>query len=184
MNKGSSTLTWIGVLLIGVGGIIGLGLFWRYGLIEPAKERLEMKKQGIECINHLKMLGVAAQRYAQEKGSLPRADSWCDALKPYFGDGEKVDSLFACPARPAGNDGFYTFNAGLSGVKIHEIRYPSITVLFFDGPGGLNGSGGLADLPAKGPHNGAVALGFVDGHVEIRRMDHLGGLKWEPSGKD
>jgi prepilin-type processing-associated H-X9-DG protein len=183
MNKGSSTLTWIGILLVGVGGIMGLGLFWRQVLIEPARARVEMKKEGIECINHLKMLGVAAQSYAQETGSLPRADNWCDALKPYFrmpGHGEPANSLFSCPARPAGNDGFYTFNGALSGVKIQEIREPSVTVLIFDGPGGSNGSGGLADLPAKGPHNGAVALGFVDGHVEIRRMDHLGGLKWEP----
>lgn len=141
-----------------------------------------MKKQGLYCMIHLKTLGAAAHTYAQEKGSLPSADNWCDALKPYVisVDGDQANSLFACPARPAGNEAFYTFNAALSGVKIQEIREPSITVLIFDGPGGSNGSGGLADLPANGPHNGAVALGFVDGHVEIRRMENLGRLKWEP----
>jgi len=46
---------------------------------------------------------------------------------------------------------------------------------------GWNSSGDQNLLTAQGRHvNGAVVVGFVDGHVEVVRKENLSKLRWEP----
>ena len=74
----------------------------------------------------------------------------------------------------------FGFNAQLSGVDLSKIEFPVQTVLFFETDGGWNVSGGREMLLTQPRHLRTVALGFVDGHVELLNLSRLDNVRWKP----
>jgi prepilin-type N-terminal cleavage/methylation domain-containing protein/prepilin-type processing-associated H-X9-DG protein len=68
------------------------------GLLLPALARAKEKAKGIQCLNHLRQIGIASVMYADDHGdALPRSahqgQSWVGSLQPYAGG----TNLWRCP---------------------------------------------------------------------------------------
>jgi prepilin-type processing-associated H-X9-DG protein len=146
-------------------------------LVLPAFARAKQKASAVQCMNNVRQLNLGLIMYANDnKDVFPSGTKWCDLIMPY----EKASTPFVCPLGKAGKRCHYAFNAKLVGRELKDVQSPAQTVLIFETDGGWNVAGGRELLPATPRHNGAHAIGFVDGHSEIVRPARLQQLRWEP----
>jgi prepilin-type processing-associated H-X9-DG protein len=146
-------------------------------LLLPAFAKAKQKASAVQCMNNLKQLNLGLIMYANDNKDLfPSGVKWCDLIMPY----EKTSQPFVCPQGKPGQRCHYAFNAKLVGRELKDVQSPAQTVLIFETDGGWNVAGGRELLPSTPRHNGAHAIGFVDGHVEILQPARLQQLRWEP----
>jgi len=179
INRSNGTLKGWGVGLAGtiLSTVLLLMLPIFAGLLLPALAKAKSKATAIRCMNNLRQLGLAARLYADENNErLPSAANWCDGLQKYVETGK----AFQCPLGNQGQRCHFGFNAQLSGVDRSKIEFPVQTVLFFETDGGWNVSGGREMLLTQPRHLRTVALGFVDGHVELLNLSRLDNVRWKP----
>lgn len=124
------------------------------------------KANETQCLSNMKMLGTAAVMYAQDHHeTLPPAENWEDALKPY------LKTLLKCPLSK-GKAG-YAMNKALSKKKLEELERPADIVLFFESDNGTTVS--------QKRHGSSLGFTFADGHA--KRLSEKGQkmLVWEVS---
>jgi prepilin-type processing-associated H-X9-DG protein len=126
-----------------------------------------LKAKSMECMNHLKQLGLAAMQFVQdfdEKYAL-KANIFADYLRPYF----RNDEILICPAHPDATIG-YSFNAKLQNVTLAQIQDPAKTVLFYEGQ----------NEKLEFRHGTRTAVAFADGHVSLVSAEDAKNLRWTP----
>lgn len=144
------------------------------GLTLPALAKAKQRAQTIKCTQNLRQLGLAARLYAQNSDDrFPNETNWCDALQAHVG---KQD-VFYCPAEKSQLCGF-GYNAALSGRAVDEVN--SLTVMFFEIPGGWNVSGGPEQMLHSPRHGRVINVGFADGSVQQVSESALETLRWDP----
>ncbi len=131
--------------------------------------------KGIASLSNLRQIGLALVVYPEtHEGRLPAADTWVDALLPWWKktaqpDGSTFDPmlLFRDPSAPEGQHWSYAFNRALSGVKITDIANPAATVMLFESTTGVkNASDTGRSLPHPGRHLGGSHYVFANGHAQ------------------
>ena len=146
-------------------------------LLLPALAKAKNKATAIRCMNNMRQLSLAARLYADDNQEwFPSATNWCDTLHKYAG----TPKSFRCPLGDQSQRCHYAFNAQLAGVELSKIEFPVQTVLFFETDGGWNVSGGREMMLRQPRHLRTVALGFVDGHVELLNLSRLDNVRWKP----
>ena len=142
-------------------------IFLMPALLLPALSKARHEAQTINCVNHVKEIGLAVRLYADENdGQSPPAVSWCDAILPSL---PKPESL-QCPGRRDLKSG-YGFNQRVAGRTLSSI--PPDTVMIFETGRGWNASGGQDDLLPDSPHGREFVIGFADGSVRQVPADEL-----------
>jgi prepilin-type processing-associated H-X9-DG protein len=177
IQKSHGALRGRGVALTGsiVCGVSLLLLPVMAGMLLPALAKAKAKAQGIQCMNNLKQLSLAARMYASDnKDHFPEASTWCDALQAYLGGGRP----FKCPAGHSGDQCDYAFNTNLAGIQI--TNYSPNTVLIFEAEGGWNNSGDQDAILRRPRHGRAIGVAFTDGHIEQVSEARLRQLRWSP----
>jgi prepilin-type processing-associated H-X9-DG protein len=146
-------------------------------MLLPALAKAKAKAQTINCMNNVRQITLAVVLHTQSSSnSFPPAVSWCEAIQPEVGS----DKVFQCVGGDKSLRCHYAFNAKLGGMNLGSVQNPAQTVMVFETDGGWNLSGGSELLPQKPRHDRAVAVGFVDGHVEMVTEARLPQLQWEP----
>ncbi|MFO1514544.1 MAG: DUF4190 domain-containing protein [Verrucomicrobiota bacterium] len=164
---------------LAIGGIVAsaLFLFVAPAMLLPALAKAKAKTQNINCMNNVKQITLAVVIHAQSNSNAcPPMATWCDAIQTEVGS----ERVFQCPAGDKNHRCHYAFNGRLEGANLNQIGNPAQTVLVFETEGGWNLSGGSELLPHKSRHGRGVAVGFVDGHVEMVLESRLPQLQWEP----
>jgi len=179
IQKSQGRLRGTGMAITGlcISGAFMLFLPIMAAMLLPALAKAKTRAQSIQCMNHVKQLNLALMMYATDNNDrFPPADQWCDLIKPYTGGSTM---MFQCPAEPGGRCAF-SYNASLANQKLSNNQSPMKTVLVFSSADGWNQSGGR-DL-AKAHKHGArtITVGFADGHTEMRRIEQMQSLQWEP----
>ena len=124
------------------------------------------KANETQCLSNLKQLGGATMEYAQDHHeTLPSAENWEDALKPY------LKTPLTCPLSK-GKAG-YAMNKALSKKKREELERPADVVLFFESDNGTTVS--------QKRHESSLGFTFADGHA--KRLSEKGQkvLVWDIS---
>jgi prepilin-type processing-associated H-X9-DG protein len=147
------------------------------GVLLPALAKGKSRAQVMVCMNNSKQLCLGLLMYSTDnKDAFPAGEVWCDAVQKYLG----APTVFQCPFASPDQRSHYAFNRNLSGILQSKVRSPAATVMIFETDGGWNQSGGSELLPKRGRHNGAVMVGFADGHCEAVIPARLTRLRWEP----
>lgn len=156
-------------------------------MLLPALARAKAKANVIKSVNNISQLGRALHAYARDnKGRLPAADKWCDAILP---EAQTV-LVYYSPQDPETGalreamkkNSSYAMNAAVAGKNFNEL--PPDTVLIFECPLGWNGSGGLADIQRARAKPGSyrqlqvIAVTLADGSSRQTRFAELGRLNW------
>ena len=177
IKKNGGALTGHGLALAGtiVSGVFLLLIPLWAAMLLPALARAKQRAQTIACVNNMKQLALAVRIYSSDHTNMPPAATWCDALKPELGVGEKV---LQCPAAMHEQRCNYAYNARLDGLEEDKIN-PQ-TVLFFETDGGWNVSGGPELMLRKSRHGRIYVVAFADGSVQQLREQQLSTLRWNP----
>jgi prepilin-type processing-associated H-X9-DG protein len=146
-------------------------------MLLPALSKAKARASGIACMNNVKNIALSVRINATDNGDrFPAAARWNDALTK-----TGIGARLRCPLAPAEDQCDYAFNAKLSGIPTGQVQDPATTVLVFESADGWNAGGGAAMLRSSPlRHNGAVCVGFVDGHAEIIRPSRFAQLRWDP----
>jgi|GEM_PF-102444 len=175
--RSQGRLTGRGLALAGVGFSVVAIVLWGAILVSeilPQQARQAAREQSAQCLGHLRQLGMALHRYANDQSDrFPNASNWCDALARYLDE----PAAYQCPAGPKRWRCHYAYNARLSGKQ--DVQVSPKTVAFFEIDGGWNTSGGAERVPRSARH-GAVHVCYVDGSVEAVPYEQVRGLRWEP----
>ncbi len=157
---------------------LGLGALWL-----SAMGQMKARAPAYRCMNNLRQLCWGMRTHLDEHNKcFPSASSWGDDLRVSIGAG----NTFKCPQGDRNQRSHFAFNAQLSGIERSKVKVPHETVLFFEIDGGWNVSGGPELLLSRPRHpwppdkRGAVAVAFVDGHVEMATESRLQTLRWTP----
>ncbi len=119
--------------------------------------------------SNLKQLSMAVMMFAQDHDQTLPGDDWQVALRPYFGNAAILRSP-AWGEQPVG----YALNEAIVGLNLAEVAQPARTVLLFETPEAAELPVATSEqVPDEGPHNGRLAVGFCDGHVELLTPDEL-----------
>jgi prepilin-type processing-associated H-X9-DG protein len=123
----------------------------------------------VTCNGRLKMLGTALGMYSDDKGGLPDPTHWCDLLRPYTGN---ADRIFVCPSdKTPGVRCSYVFNHNLKSNS--WMGDPTMVLLFEVEGAGWNAHGGPEMLEKKSPHKDGGNVLWTDGHVDWIRWPEL-----------
>jgi hypothetical protein len=123
-----------------------------------------------DCQKHERSLTLALMDYADEHGTFPAADKWCDAILPKVKD----KAIFVCP-EAVNQTCSYAINKNLAGKSTAEIDSPGDCILVFESDRGWNASGEAEALPAIPRHGGVDVYGYVDGHAGwVTRVNNTG----------
>ncbi|RRJ97246.1 type II secretion system protein [Opitutaceae bacterium TAV4] len=145
MNTNTRAFTLIELLtVIAIIGVLA-------GIILPVVGKVRSTARNANCISNLRQYGFAATMYAQEnRGRLPRADSWQDNSAPYFSmKGRKAESKLGCPEFERRKPEYfpipytntvlgyraYQLNRNLSNMPLHLVQIPTRTPLLWDSAG-------------------------------------------------
>jgi len=110
------------------------------------------------CTQYANSLCVSLEMYLADFGAYPRAATWCDDMKGYYGDPDNLRCLERYEIRSG-----YAFNRALSGLRPADIATdPRRTVAFFDSDRGWNAAGGPELLPRKPRHFGQDMYVFAE----------------------
>ncbi len=144
-------------------------------MLLPALAKAKTKAQTVQCMNHVKQLNLALMMYATDHNdTFPPADSWCDLIKPYAGNSAGV---FHCAAQP-GAQCSYRLNSDVANKRLSEVGAPATTVLIFSSAEGWNLSGRRDVALAHHHGNGALMIGFTDGHVQVVSPARAASQNW------
>jgi hypothetical protein len=136
----------------------GVAFFtWGWAFAIYMKERESAR--GSICASNTLGLSRALRMYAEEKGVLPSAETWCDDLLPYVEGPE----TFRCPAAPELTSAF-AFNSAISALRLDDIPDPAHVVVIFESDAGWNASGDLSLLAEDARHLRGDNYGFAAGH--------------------
>jgi prepilin-type processing-associated H-X9-DG protein len=151
-------------------------------MLLPALSKAKERALTIKCENNMRQLSLAARLYAGDHDDhFPTATNWCDALKQYVGNNDRV---YKCDAANSAERCDYTYNSRVAGLDIKNVN--PLTVLFFEDGSGWNLSGEMtpvANVPVRHKTRSrkqAIVVAFADGHVEEVEYDRLSQLRWEP----
>jgi len=124
------------------------------------------------------MLGAAIGAYVDDhENKLPNATRWCDLVKPYAGNTDKV---FVCPSdRTPSVRCSFVFNRNL---KSNSWFGATMAVVLFESAGASwNASGGPEMFGKNSPHRDGCNVLFSNGHVQWIRRSEMKNFKWVPS---
>jgi hypothetical protein len=134
-------------------------------ILYPAISHIRMMKQRDVCPEHLFALGKSLKIYADEHGTYPAADKWCDILSQR---NDVNETLFKCPYNKKARCS-YAINPNCEPNSTGDV------VLLFETKGGWNTFGGpeLLSIDNHIKGEGAFIL-FNDGHVMFNIADPNG----------
>jgi prepilin-type processing-associated H-X9-DG protein len=150
-------------------------------MLLPALSVAKQRAITIQCINNMRQLSQAAHLYADNhQDHFPDTNNWCDTLKEYTGDNDRV---YKCAAANATDRCDYAFNSQVAGLATKDVN--PLTVLFFESKDGWNLSGGPGMLLSQPRHRSrarqeTITIAFADGHVEEATLNRIAELRWEP----
>ena len=121
------------------------------------------------CGSNLSVLGKCLSIYAEEHGSYPKADKWCDAL---LQGGYADEKMFKCSSNKKARCGF-SLNPNC------DPNSEPDTVLAFESKGGWNSYGGLELLTTEYHKNEGCNILYNDGHVKFESTDPNGHFREE-----
>ena len=122
-----------------------------------------LKARQVACLTNMKQLGVAAMQYAQDHNeTLPPAENWESALKPY------LKTPLQCPSVKLGTS--YAMNQALSKKKLEALENPADVVLFFESDNGTT--------VAQKRHGASPHFTFADGHAKHVSANNQKKLVW------
>jgi hypothetical protein len=177
ISRSQGRLTGNGFAIAGIcvsGFMLLLAIPIMAAMLLPALAKAKERAQTINCVNHVKQLGIAVRMYAVDhRDTFPYATNWCDAIQNVIG----MPNVFRCPADPALRCAF-AYNRNLDGKKDGEIN-PQ-TVMFFESNAGWNGAGGPERFAAHKHSTTRIVVGFADGSVQQLPRSQLDTLRWEP----
>ncbi len=177
INKSQGQLQGFAAAVVGIvlSALMVLLLPIMAAMLLPALAKAKTKAQTVQCMNHVKQLNLALMMYATDHNdTFPPADSWCDLIKPYAGNSGEV---FHCAAQP-GAQCSYRHNSDVANKRLSEVGAPATTVLIFSSAEGWNLSGRREAALAHHHGNGALMIGFTDGHVEVVSPARAASQKW------
>lgn len=121
----------------------------------------------VACRSNLKQLATGALMFLQDSDEkfAFKADAYKAAIQPYV----KGEDLFHCPSIEKGPVA-YSFNAQLQGKRYASVRKPAVTVMLYEGKGGV----------LNFRHNGRAMVAFADGHVKPVTPAEAKALRWAP----
>lgn len=132
-------------------------------------QKLDARKEQLECFSNLKQIELALMHYVQNHGyHFPDAERWVNEIAPYIKDA----SIFHDPASRADSKYSYAFNRNLSGLPLSKLtkNTPESVVMVFDSTKSTkNASDTGQSLPSPGRHSGGNDFLFADGHVKWLR---------------
>jgi len=164
----------ITLLLLPVVGIV-------VAIAMPAFVSARGHAQQTVFLNNFKQLYVATMTYTVEQDHrLPPPESWMEKLQNR-GMLPDIERVTQAPGEAEAGRAV-AMNAALGGRRMHEVRQPSRTVLFFECAPGAPPAGGPELLPDEPRYPRGYVVAFVDGHVETVRPEEVGNLAWEPGG--
>jgi prepilin-type processing-associated H-X9-DG protein len=184
VRKSGGSLTGSGIALAGtIVSAVFLVFVIPFGaaMLLPALAAAKQKAMMVQCMNNERQISLAARIYAGDhQDHFPEATNWCDALKQYVGNNERV---YRCPAAGIEDRSDYAYNSNVAGLETKNVN--PLTVLFFESDAGWNLSGGKELMPENPRHKGRsrsreITVAFADGHVEEVTSDRLDQLRWEP----
>jgi prepilin-type processing-associated H-X9-DG protein len=122
------------------------------------------KAKETKCLANLMQLGTATMMYVQDHNeTLPPAENWEDALKPY------LKTSLRCPSVKLGMS--YAMNKALSKKKLEELERPADVVLFFESDNGTT--------VAQRRHGSNLGFTFADGHAKRISKNNQKVLVWD-----
>jgi prepilin-type processing-associated H-X9-DG protein len=131
------------------------------GCIPVNVTRAREEAREATCVSNLKQVELATLMFAQDhQGKLPAGD-WPSQLSGYVVN----TAIYTCPSA-SGQPVSYVLNQAVAGKKLSTIVQPQQTVLLFEADSPPSPPVGGSALVGTGRHQGAVVVGFVDGHVE------------------
>jgi hypothetical protein len=133
------------------------------------------------CTQYANSLCVSLEMYLADFGAYPRAATWCDDMKGYYGDPDNLRCLERYGIRCG-----YALNKSISGLRPSDISTdPEKTVVFFDSDVGWNAAGGPELLPRKPRHFGRDMYAFAGVGLSRTLSRHAlsngtAGIFWNP----
>jgi len=151
-----------------------LALIFIVQILIPARNPRREYVYRVICMDNLRVLGIAMQKYAVDyDNKYPTVDKWCDLLLQHAGITEKK---FVCRgAFKKGNQKpcHYAINPNC------EPDSPNDIVLLFETNGGWNQFGGPELLTIENHRGNGCNVLFNNGHVEFIWKEQIGELKWD-----
>jgi hypothetical protein len=133
----------------------------------------------INCIDHMKELGLAIRIYSQDNGDILPPARWCDAIVTNsiksLGTNYNIPKSLHCPTTPKQQACGYAMNLYLVGKNYDQ--FPNDTVMLFESDAGWNAVGG-PEIAAR--HHFCMNVVFVDGSADEIPFEKFGNLRWNP----
>jgi len=123
------------------------------------------------CLNNVKNIELALIMYAQDSGGVgPPVPRWPDRLQPYL----RSRQLYVCPKAPKLPVG-YIYGAHVPLRPLHELAHPEAVLTLWEGDPGVH--------TFAFRHNGALNVGYADGHAKGLTSEALYGALLEGYAK-
>jgi prepilin-type processing-associated H-X9-DG protein len=149
------------------------------GILLPALNSVRIAAQKVICANNMTALGKAMHVYAGDyDGKFPISSKWCDLLIEHA---DVDEHMFRCPAASGYNavDTSQRICSYAMNENVEDVDAPGDMVLLFETDVGWNQSGGREMLITTDRHrNGGCNVLFVDGSVELVRIEDINKLRW------
>jgi prepilin-type processing-associated H-X9-DG protein len=114
------------------------------------------------CVSNIHNVTIALQMYsADNAGTFPPAERWCDVLDEYV----KNPEVYLC-RESWGTRSSFAYNENLDGARQpRRPRDAASLIAIFESSAGWNAHGGPERLVKEPRHRGGDNWGFADGHV-------------------
>ena len=138
-----------GLIMGGVSfALLPFTLAFAAGLFLPAFVNARAKAHEAQCLNNVRQCTLACEQYAHEHNTA-MPNSWADVKKYMSANTDSPDFLH-CQEVP---DTSISYEITIPGKRLGEFGRPEEIIIVRE---------------IKAPHRGKRAVGFADGHVEMR----------------